>query len=194
MFYIKPLCLICRILKIINQIQNLYDSKQAMMKILPHLATRNEEVAKEVLGFLCVMLFNANHSVQVGGGFGNHCKVRSNLVWTSCCVFYFTSTRKKFVCQSLQCYIGPASCMSFSNFRCTKHFCTFYKIYTKTNWCFCFFSQQSMLEYFLSTREEVFFMAVRDRMALSTNTIKEKYVLLVLLRYLRFVDYNSCSL
>jgi len=36
-----------------------------MMKILPHLATRNEEVAKEVLGFLCVMLFNANHTVQV---------------------------------------------------------------------------------------------------------------------------------
>lgn len=34
-----------------------------------------------------------------------------------------------------------------------------------------------MLDYFLSTREEVFFMAVRDRMALSTNTIKEKYVL-----------------
>ncbi|KAL4233980.1 hypothetical protein ACF0H5_005635 [Mactra antiquata] len=84
-------------LKSINEIQNLYDSQKAMMKILPHLATRNEDVAKEVLGFLCVMLFNANHVVQ-----------------------------------------------------------------------------QSMLDYFLSTREEVFFMAVRDRMALSTNTIKEK--------------------
>ena len=34
--------------------------------------------------------------------------------------------------------------------------------------------QQAMLDYFLSTREEVFFMAVRDRMALSTNSIKEK--------------------
>ncbi|PVD20342.1 hypothetical protein C0Q70_18496 [Pomacea canaliculata] len=31
-----------------------------------------------------------------------------------------------------------------------------------------------MLTYFFSTREEVFFMAVRDRMALSTNSIKEK--------------------
>ncbi|WAR13356.1 ITPR1-like protein, partial [Mya arenaria] len=69
-----------KVLNFINQIQNYYDSRQSMMKILPHLATRNEEVAKE----------------------------------------------------------------------------------------------QSMLEYFLSTREEVFFMAVRDRMALSTNTIKEK--------------------
>lgn len=36
------------------------------------------------------------------------------------------------------------------------------------------YMQHSMLEYFLSTREEVFFMAVRDRMALSTNSIKEK--------------------
>uniref|UniRef100_A0A0L8I7T5 RyR/IP3R Homology associated domain-containing protein n=1 Tax=Octopus bimaculoides TaxID=37653 RepID=A0A0L8I7T5_OCTBM len=35
-------------------------------------------------------------------------------------------------------------------------------------------SKSSMLEYFLSTREEVFFMAVRDRMQLSTNSIKEK--------------------
>ena len=40
--------------------------------------------------------------------------------------------------------------------------------------CRPFLFQQSMLDYFLSTREEVFFMAVRDRMALSTNTIKEK--------------------
>ncbi|KAK3085572.1 hypothetical protein FSP39_005468 [Pinctada imbricata] len=38
--------------------------------------------------------------------------------------------------------------------------------------------QKSMLDYFLSTREEVFFMAVRDRMQISTNTIKEKRSLL----------------
>lgn len=31
-----------------------------------------------------------------------------------------------------------------------------------------------MLDYFLSTREEVFFMAVRERMQISTNSIKEK--------------------
>ncbi|KAL3860316.1 hypothetical protein ACJMK2_010455, partial [Sinanodonta woodiana] len=38
--------------------------------------------------------------------------------------------------------------------------------------------QKSMLDYFFSTREEVFFMAVRDRMQISTNSIKEKRALL----------------
>ena len=38
---------------------------------------------------------------------------------------------------------------------------------------FCDF-QKSLLDYFFSTREEVFFMAVRDRMQVSTNSIKEK--------------------
>ncbi|WAR13612.1 ITPR1-like protein [Mya arenaria] len=38
--------------------------------------------------------------------------------------------------------------------------------------------QKSLLEYFFSTREEVFFMAVRDRMQVSTNSIKEKRALL----------------
>nr|XP_022341730.1 inositol 1,4,5-trisphosphate receptor type 2-like isoform X3 [Crassostrea virginica] len=38
--------------------------------------------------------------------------------------------------------------------------------------------QRSMLDYFLSTREEVFFMAVRERMQISTNSIKEKRSLL----------------
>ncbi|CAG2222632.1 unnamed protein product [Mytilus edulis] len=84
-------------LKWIASIQNFFDRKGSMSKCLPHLATRNEDVAREVLGFLCVLLFNANQTVQ-----------------------------------------------------------------------------KSMLAYFLSTREEVFFMAVRDRMALSTNSIKEK--------------------
>ncbi|KAK3086885.1 hypothetical protein FSP39_024881 [Pinctada imbricata] len=88
---------IMKSIKLITQIQNYMDKEGAMKKSLPHLSTRNEDVAKEVLGFLCLMLFNANTSVQ-----------------------------------------------------------------------------QSMLDYFLSTREEVFFMAVRDRMALSTNSIKEK--------------------
>lgn len=54
-----------RILKGIANIQKFYDSKQAMKKILPHLATRNELVAKETLGFLCSLLLNANRSVQV---------------------------------------------------------------------------------------------------------------------------------
>ena len=36
-----------------------------MKKSLPHLASRNDEIAKEVLAFLCIMLFNANSQVQV---------------------------------------------------------------------------------------------------------------------------------
>lgn len=36
-----------------------------MRKSLPHLASRNDEIAKEVLAFLCIMLFNANSQVQV---------------------------------------------------------------------------------------------------------------------------------
>ena len=47
-------------------------------------------------------------------------------------------------------------------------------IYHLNSLSYAIFLKQSMLDYFLSTREEVFFMAVRDRMALSTNTIKEK--------------------
>ncbi|KAL4233979.1 hypothetical protein ACF0H5_005634 [Mactra antiquata] len=88
---------VAKILRGIANIQKFYDSKQAMKKILPHLATRNELVAKETLGFLCALLLNANRSVQ-----------------------------------------------------------------------------ESMMNYFLSTKEEVFFMAIRDRMSMSTNTIKEK--------------------
>ncbi|XP_060552412.1 inositol 1,4,5-trisphosphate receptor type 2-like [Ruditapes philippinarum] len=88
---------VAKILRGIGNIQKFYDSKDAMMKILPHLATRNEQVAKETLGFLCALLLNANRTVQ-----------------------------------------------------------------------------ESMMNYFLSTKEEVFFMAIRDRMSCSTNTIKEK--------------------
>ena len=51
---------------------------------------------------------------------------------------------------------------------------TYSFIYHLNSLYYAIFLKQSMLDYFLSTREEVFFMAVRDRMALSTNTIKEK--------------------
>lgn len=54
-----------RQLKWIASIQNYFDRKGSMSKCLPHLATRNEDVAREVLGFLCVLLFNANQTVQV---------------------------------------------------------------------------------------------------------------------------------
>lgn len=127
-----------RILRHIAGIQNLYDKKGAMKKSLPHLATRCEEVAKEVLGFLCIMLFNANTSVQV----------RVQIV-----------SHKQNILQSI-----PNSSVNIDN----SKDCSLPQI-------FMILFQQAMLDYFLSTREEVFFMAVRDRMALSTNSIKEKY-------------------
>ena len=57
--------MIFRTSNFITNIQNYYDTKGAMRKSLPHLATRSEDVAREVLGFLCIMLFNANAKVQV---------------------------------------------------------------------------------------------------------------------------------
>ena len=38
----------------------------------------------------------------------------------------------------------------------------------------CSLTQRKMLEYFIATREEVFFLAVRNRMRLSTIAIKER--------------------
>lgn len=55
-----------RVLKQIGEVQNMFDRCGAMKKSLPHLASRNDEIAKEVLAFLCIMLFNANTQVQVG--------------------------------------------------------------------------------------------------------------------------------
>ncbi|GFO23772.1 inositol 1,4,5-trisphosphate receptor type 3-like isoform x9 [Plakobranchus ocellatus] len=52
--------------------------------------------------------------------------------------------------------------------------------------------QESMLDYFLSTREEVFFMAVRDRMQVSTNSIKEKRSLIAQ-HDARKKDAGSCT-
>ncbi|CAG5132421.1 unnamed protein product, partial [Candidula unifasciata] len=85
----------------VKDVQSALNSHNAIVKVLPHLARRSDNIAKEVLGFICLMLFNANRDVQ-----------------------------------------------------------------------------KSMLDYFLSTREEVFFLAVRDRMQVSTNAIKEKRSLL----------------
>ncbi|KAK0061845.1 inositol 1 4 5-trisphosphate receptor type 2, partial [Biomphalaria pfeifferi] len=80
----------------IKEVQNAINSHNVINKVLPHLSRRNDNIVREVLAFICIMLFNANRDVQ-----------------------------------------------------------------------------KSMLDYFLSTREEVFFMAVRDRMQVSTNAIKE---------------------
>ena len=37
----------------------------AVVKSLPHLARPSDRIAKEVLAFVCLMLFNANEEVQV---------------------------------------------------------------------------------------------------------------------------------
>lgn len=37
----------------------------AVIKALPHLARPSDRIAKEVLAFVCIMLFNANAEVQV---------------------------------------------------------------------------------------------------------------------------------
>ena len=37
----------------------------AVVKSLPHLARPADRIAKEVLAFCCLMLFNANEEVQV---------------------------------------------------------------------------------------------------------------------------------
>ena len=42
------------------------------------------------------------------------------------------------------------------------------------NYHFYFFLQKCMLNYFLSTKEELFFMALRERMVIASNSIKEK--------------------
>ena len=52
-------------IKHIFKIQVLYNSKNALTHALPHVATRCESLAKEVLGFVCILLLNANQNVQV---------------------------------------------------------------------------------------------------------------------------------
>jgi len=37
----------------------------AVIKALPHLARPSDRTAKEVLSFVCIMLFNANEEIQV---------------------------------------------------------------------------------------------------------------------------------
>jgi len=37
----------------------------AVIKALPHLARPCDRTAKEVLAFVCIMLFNANEEIQV---------------------------------------------------------------------------------------------------------------------------------
>ena len=37
----------------------------AVIRALPHLARPSDKIAREVLAFLCIMLFNANEKIQV---------------------------------------------------------------------------------------------------------------------------------
>ncbi|CAH1798283.1 unnamed protein product [Owenia fusiformis] len=81
----------------IRDIQNILTGHGAVVKVLPHLARYNDDIVKEVLSLLAMMLFNANVTVQV-----------------------------------------------------------------------------SLIDYFKATREEVFFVAIRNRMQMSIVAIKER--------------------
>ncbi|ELT91343.1 hypothetical protein CAPTEDRAFT_201920 [Capitella teleta] len=84
-------------MKMIKELQIELNEMGAVIKALPHLARPSDRIAKEVLAFVCIMLFNANNDVQ-----------------------------------------------------------------------------SSLLYYFLHTREESFFAAIRERMHLSALAIKER--------------------
>ena len=49
----------------IRDLQIELNTMGAVVKTLPHLARPSDHIAKEVLAFTCIMLFNANASVQV---------------------------------------------------------------------------------------------------------------------------------
>ncbi|XP_074663089.1 inositol 1,4,5-trisphosphate-gated calcium channel ITPR3-like [Tubulanus polymorphus] len=87
-------------LKLIADLQAIINNYGVALKVLPHLARPSDDIAREVLALLCILLFNANRCVQ-----------------------------------------------------------------------------SSLLKYFLTTREEVFFYAVRNRMQLSVGAFKEKRLL-----------------
>ena len=49
----------------IRDIQTAINDHDVVNKVLPHLARRSDAVAREVLAFASIMLFNANREVQV---------------------------------------------------------------------------------------------------------------------------------
>lgn len=49
----------------IKELQIELNEMGAVIKALPHLARPSDRIAKEVLAFVCIMLFNANNDVQV---------------------------------------------------------------------------------------------------------------------------------
>lgn len=52
-------------MQLIKDTQIELNSMGAVIKALPHLARPSDRIAKEVLAFVCIMLFNANEEVQV---------------------------------------------------------------------------------------------------------------------------------
>jgi inositol 1,4,5-triphosphate receptor type 1 len=52
-------------MKMIKELQIDLNEMGAVIKALPHLARPSDRIAKEVLAFVCIMLFNANADVQV---------------------------------------------------------------------------------------------------------------------------------
>ena len=58
--------MLCRQVQLIRDLQIELNEMGAVINVLPHLARPSDRIAKEVLGFICIMLFNANAKVQVG--------------------------------------------------------------------------------------------------------------------------------
>ena len=54
-----------RQIALIRELQIELNEMGAVVKSLPHLARPADRIAKEVLAFVCLMLFNANEEVQV---------------------------------------------------------------------------------------------------------------------------------
>ena len=57
--------ILCRQVALIREVQMELNDMGAVIKVLPHLARPSDRIAKEVLAFVCLMLFNANEGVQV---------------------------------------------------------------------------------------------------------------------------------
>lgn len=59
------LSLCSRQLNHILEVQNAINAHDVINKVLPHLARRNDEIAREVLALIAILLYNANRDVQV---------------------------------------------------------------------------------------------------------------------------------
>ncbi len=60
------ICVSCRLLKQIGEVQNMYSGYDIACKLEPLLARSNQDINTEVLCVFDVLLFNANSVVQVG--------------------------------------------------------------------------------------------------------------------------------